>query len=214
MTTIAVSTVGLTGGIATGKSTVALLVREAGIPVIDADVVARDLLSPGAPLLQVLAEAFGRDILTDDGALDRARLRQRISHDPEARERLNALTHPAIRAEMAQRITREARAQHEASPSRVPVVFVEAALLVETGSYTQYAHLWVVSCSADIQLRRVIARDGSTEEDARALIAAQMPQAAKEAVATRVIRNDGGLEALRSEVLSALEADGLLPVSR
>lgn len=204
--------IGLTGGIATGKSSVARILRELGLPVIDADTVARDVMAPGEPLLAELAEAFGSEVLTADGALDRAFLRHLISHDASARERLNALTHPVIRRELLGRVI--AAADTQAQAGRSPVVFVEAALLVETGSYRNYSDLWVVTCNRHTQLERVMSRDQTSEADATALIEAQMPQDEKEAVATRVIRNDGDLQMLQRAVQAALSEDDLLSTSR
>jgi dephospho-CoA kinase len=201
-----VTLVGLTGGIATGKSTVAGILRSMGVPVIDADQVAREVVEPGEPALDRIAAAFGRDMLSPDGTLDRARLRKRIVRDPEARRTLESITHPPIRARIAARALELADAGHEH-------VVVEAALLVETGSYREYPILLVVSATPEIQIARLVSRDGITEEEARATLQAQLPLAEKEAVATHVIRNDGdraALEARVSEVWSKVTA----PISR
>lgn len=192
--------VGLTGGIATGKSTVGRLLAGWGVPVIDADQVAREVVEPGQPALAGIVEAFGPEVLGPDGHLDRAAMRRRISADPEARRRLEALTHPAIRAAIAHRLAALAAEGR-------PLAVVEAALMVETGSYRLYPELVVVSCDPATQLARLRARDGATEAEARAMVATQLPLADKEAVATHVIRNDGdraALEARTREVLAAL----------
>ncbi len=185
--------VGLTGGIATGKSTVARMVQARGVPVVDADQAARAVVAPGQPALQALVEAFGPDILDEGGHLDRARMRARIASDPHARATVERILHPAIRRWIADRL-----AAHAAEGAEIAVV--EAALLVETGSYRDYDALIVVSCDPETQVRRVMARDGVSRAEAEALIATQLPMADKEAVATFVIRNDGDLDDLAAQV--------------
>lgn len=185
---------GLTGGIGTGKSTVARLLREAhGVPVLDADEVAREVVAPGTPGLGEVVAAFGTEVLTAEGHLDRAAMRARIVADPEARRTLEGITHPriglAVMAWMA--------AQADAG---APLAGVEAALMVETGTWRRYPALVVVTCDPEVQVRRVMARDGVTEAAARALIAVQMPMADKVAVAHHVVHNDGSLDALRAQV--------------
>ncbi len=184
--------VGLTGGIATGKSTVAAILRDLGVPVLDADQAARRVVEPGEPALLALRAAFGEEILDSSGALNRAAMRQRIIADPEAKSTLESITHPAIRAWIAMELAAIAQQGHAAA-------VVEAALLVESGGYKLYGDLIVVSCDPDEQLRRVIARDNQTEAQARGIVAAQMPMAEKEKVATHVIQNDGGLIELRAQ---------------
>lgn len=184
--------VGLTGGIATGKSTVARMLAADGVPVIDADQVARDVVAPGQPALAAIVAAFGSGVVQPDGSLDRAHMRRRIIQDADARRTLESITHPAIRAAIA---TRLGELRSEGHPAAV----VEAALLVETGSHKQYPELIVVTCDPATQLDRVMARDGVTEAEARALISTQLPLAAKEAVATHLLRNDGTTEALHGE---------------
>lgn len=191
--------VGLTGGIATGKSTVGRLLRERGVPVIDADQVARQVVAPGTPGLRALIEAFGPQILAPDGTLDRASMRERISRDGTARSTLNAITHPLIGSAVAAELERLAR-------DGQPVAVVEAALMVETGSYRQYPQVLVVTCSPATQLSRLLARDGTSEDSARALVDAQLPMARKEAVATAVIHNDGALDDLERELDAAWAA--------
>jgi dephospho-CoA kinase len=188
-----VKVVGLTGGIATGKSTVGRLLRERGVPVIDADQVARDVVAVGSPGLAKVVERFGREVLLPDGALDRGKLRAIVVRDAEARKDLEAITHPAIREAIGTRLA-------DLAASGVPVAVVEAALMVETGSYRLYDALVVVSCAPETQLRRLVERDGHPEPEARAMIATQLPMAEKEKVATVVIRNDGDLDALRAQL--------------
>ena len=189
--------VGLTGGIATGKSTVGELFEEDyGARRIDADQVSRYVVQPGMPALKAIVDAYGADVLQSDGTLDRAALRSLVFASPAARKELEAITHPAIRQEIARRIAL-------ALESGVQVTLVEAALLVETGTYKIYPELFVVTCEPATQLLRIQQRDGVSEEAAAKIIAAQMPTAEKEAVATRVIRNDGDLNQLRREVQAA-----------
>lgn len=185
--------VGLTGGIATGKSTVGRLLAERGAAVVDADQAARAVVQPGQPALQAIAEAFGAEVLAADGTLDRPAMRQRITADPEARKTLEGITHPAIRLWVAERV-----GEHVAAG--VDVVVVEAALLVETGGHAMYPTLIVVSCPPEDQIRRLMARDGVDEQAARAIIATQLPMADKEAVATHVVHNDGDLDHLTAAV--------------
>lgn len=186
--------IGLTGGIATGKSTVARMLRERhGVPVIDLDVVAREIVAPGQPALQAIAEAFGPSVLQGDGSLDRRALRHLISEDEDARRTLEEITHPAIRLAAAERLAGLAA-------SGATAAVVEAALLVETGSYQVYPVLIVVSCHPGVQLQRLVARDDMTPDQARLLINTQLPMADKEAVATYVIRNEGSIEALEERV--------------
>ena len=185
--------VGLTGGIATGKSTVARMFEDRGAAVVDADQAARAVVEPGEPALQELVDALGPDILDADGRLDRPAMRERITRDPEAKRVLERITHPAIREWVVQRIS-----EHVARGA--PVVMVEAALLVETGGYKMYPTLVVVSCPTEMQIERVIARDGVDRAAARGFIATQLPLANKEAVANHVIRNEGDLAALEARV--------------
>ncbi|TNE88250.1 MAG: dephospho-CoA kinase, partial [Deltaproteobacteria bacterium] len=186
--------IGLTGGIATGKSTVASLLAERyGLPVVDADQVAREIVAPGEPALAAIAERFGDGVLQADGTLDRAVLRERIMANADDRAALNAITHPAIFVRMRERLAELEAAGHADA-------VVEAALMVETGSYRMYPVLLVVSCDPETQVQRVMVRDGVDEAQARQTLAAQLPLAEKEAVATHVIKNDNGRDALIAAV--------------
>lgn len=176
--------VGLTGGIACGKSTVARWLRDRGVPVIDADRVAREVVEPGSAGLARIVATFGPGALGPDGGLDRASMRERISRDPAAKSALEGITHPEIRRVIGERLAGLAQAGH-------PAAVVEAALMVETGTYRLYPVVVVVSCAPALQIERIVARDGVSEEQARALAATQLPLADKEKVATHVIRNDG-----------------------
>lgn len=191
--------IGLTGGIASGKSTVGRLLVERGATVIDADQLAREVVEPGQPALAELVARFGAAILTPDGQLDRKRLGAIAFSDPAARADLGRITHPRIAAASA-------RAIAEASERGVEVVFYEAALLVETRAHTGLAGLIVVAATPEVQEGRLVARDSLTLEEARVRIAAQAPLAAKIAVATWVIHNDGQLDHLQQQ-LDAVIAD-------
>lgn len=189
---------GLTGGISTGKSTVAGLLREAGVPVIDADRVARDVVEPGEPALAAIAARFGEGVLDDEGRLDRPALRAIVLADPEARRALEGITHPAIHA----RIGEELAALAETGTK---LAFVEAALMVETGSYRLYQGVLVVSCDPEVQLQRLMARNQIGRDEALRWTASQLPLADKEAVADELVINDGDRSALRAAVHAALE---------
>jgi dephospho-CoA kinase len=186
-------TIGLTGGIASGKSTVAGLFAELGVPVVDADAIAREVVEPGSEALREIVAELGESVLTPEGALDRKRVASIVFADASARKRLEAITHPRIAARSAEKIS----ALRE---SGAPYVLYEAALLVENGSYRAFAALVVVSASEATQLARLVERDGMSEADARARLAAQLPLAEKVKVADWVIENDGTLPLLRERV--------------
>ena len=191
--------VGLTGGIGTGKSTVGRILADDGVAVVDADRIARSVVAPGTEGLAQIVEAFGPDVLKSDGSLDRAAMRQRIATDPAAKAKLESITHPAIRQGIGDRVA-------ELADQGATHAVVEAALLVETGSYRFYPELIVVTCHPAVQLARVVARDGVTTEAAKALIAAQAPMADKEAVATEVIHNNGTLQDLEVKTRAVWDA--------
>lgn len=190
---MSVNVIGLTGGIASGKSTVARMLAERGAAVIDADQLARKVVEPGQPALAELVARFGAAILTADGQLDRKRLAAIAFSDDAARADLGRITHPRIAAASAQQIAAW-------SDAGANVVFYEAALLVENRAHTSLSGLIVVAAPEDVQVSRVMVRDGSTADEARARIAAQLPLAQKVAVANWVIENTGDLDALRAEV--------------
>jgi dephospho-CoA kinase len=181
--------IGLTGGIASGKSTVAHVLSSLGVIVIDADKLAREVVAKGEPALQEIAATFGADVLTPNGELDREHLGARVFAEPTARARLNAITHPRIAQLSAKRIA-------EALLTDVPYVVYEAPLLVETGAHRGLAALIVVATPPEIQIERVRQRDGLDMSAARARIQAQAPLEAKLAVADYVIDNDGSLPEL------------------
>jgi dephospho-CoA kinase len=194
--------VGLTGGIASGKSTVGKLFRQLGATVVDADEVAREVVERGSEGLGEIVTAFGPDVLAADGSLDRKKLGAIVFEQPEDRVRLERITHPRIFARSMQ-LMAAAAARNEA------LALYEAALLVENGSYKMMQALVVVAAHEATQLARVATRDGLDEAAARARMAAQMPLEKKIAVADYVIWNDGDLAALEArtrEVHGALLA--------
>jgi len=187
--------VGLTGGIASGKSTVAKFFAALGVPIIDTDQVAREVVEPGQPPLERLVERFGRTILTPDGHLDRPKLREIVFSDPKARADLEALTHPAIGTAV------EAWSAAAGGPYQVLIL----PLLVEKNLASHIDRVLVVDCNEELQIRRLQARDGSTLEQARAILNAQTSRAARLKAAHDVIQNEGDLSAVRDQV-SALHA--------
>ncbi len=191
---------GLTGGMATGKSTVAGRLRARGLPVIDADALAREVVAPRTDGLDAVVRAFGPSILDPTGRLDRKALAQIVFADAGARRTLEAITHPRIGALVAARAA-------ALDASGVALACYEAALIVENGAADRFRPLVVVTCPEDVQLARIVARDGATLEQALARIRAQRPMAEKIAAADYVIDNDGPLErtlARTDEVLDAI----------
>ena len=187
--------VGLTGGIASGKSTAAKFFGALGVPILDSDQIARDVVEPGQPPLGRLVERFGPSILTPDGHLDRPALREIVFSDPMARADLEALTHPAIGAAM------EARSAETGGPYQILVI----PLLVEKNLSAHVDRVLVVDCEEQLQLKRLRAREGSTLEQARAILNAQASRAARLKAADDVIHNDTDMNAVREQV-AALHA--------
>ena len=186
-------TVGLTGGIGSGKSAVSRLLRSYGAVVVDADLIAREVVDVGTPGLAAVVQAFGPQVLQPDGGLDRPALGRVVFADPQALARLNALTHPRI-AERTAELFREAAA------AGAQVLVHDVALLVEQGLAGRYDAVVVVAASPATQLDRLVRLRGMAEDEARARIAAQAPLEDKLAVATHVIHNDGPLEELEPQV--------------
>jgi dephospho-CoA kinase len=184
--------IGLTGGIASGKSTVAGLFAALGVPVIDADQIARDLVAPGTALLGRLVEHFGAQVLNTAGELDRRALRERIFADPAQRAALEALMHPAIMAEL----------QRRAAAAGGAYQLLVLPLLVEHHLKSSVDRVLLVDCSEALQLRRVQIRDGVTLAQAQAVLDAQASRAARLGLADDVIVNDGNLDRVRQQVES------------
>ena len=196
--------VGLTGGIASGKSTVAGMLADLGAFVVDADELAHLATSPSGAAYEQIVERFGREILDDSGAIDRARLGRLVFADPEARQALNSIVHPAVRSEAKRRIA------SYAVKGRAPMAIFDAALLVETGAYRDFHRLIVTRCSRETQIRRLTTRKAMTRDEAVARIDAQLPLDQKLVVAHYVIDTDTTLEQTRSQasrVYSSLLSD-------
>ncbi|HYW04352.1 MAG TPA: dephospho-CoA kinase [Gammaproteobacteria bacterium] len=182
--------IGLTGGIASGKSTVARRFTDRGITVVDADEISRAVVEPGQPALEHIVEAFGPEALDASGCLDRARLREIIFSDPEQRRRLEEILHPAIGAEMARRIA--------AAPG--PYVIMMVPLLAETAGRDRADRVLVVDVPEEVQIMRLVERDGVTAEQARAALDVQASRQQRLDIADDVIRNDGSVDALDRQV--------------
>ena len=182
--------IGLTGGIASGKTVVARLFAALGVPVIDADELAREVVAPGSPVLARIAARFGPEFVGPDGTLERRAMRTLVFSDPQARADLEALTHPAIFAVL------EERAAKAAGPYQILVL----PLLVEKQDERRVDRVLVVDCAEALQIRRLQARDGATLEEARAILAAQASRAARLQAADDVITNASDLQSLRLQV--------------
>jgi dephospho-CoA kinase len=186
--------VGLTGGIGSGKSTVAELLRARGATVIDADLLAREVVAPGTPGFRAVVARFGPGVVDPDGGLDRRALAGIVFADPGALADLNAIVHPAVRARIDDRL-RELRTTAEAG-----VVVLEIPLLVESGRSYGAAAVIVVDCPEDVALRRLVVERGMDEGDARRRMAAQLSRADRLAAADIVIDNSGSPAELAAEV--------------
>lgn len=182
--------VGLTGGIASGKSTVAERFARHGVPVIDADALARQVVEPGQPVLERLIQTFGPDILDADGRLNREWLRRRVFADPEQRRVLDRIMHPAIGLAMQQALR----------AAQGPYAILMVPLLVETGQHQLVNRVLVVDAPESVQITRLMARDGSDAEQAAAILAAQSPRARRLAAAHDIIDNEGLPEKLDAAV--------------
>lgn len=186
--------VGLTGGIASGKSTVSRMFSEMGCKVIDSDRITRQLFEPGTPVTAAVAAAFGARVLASDGSIDRKVLGELVFQNAELRQKLNSIVHPAIKERQA-----EFLAQTAAEDPRA-IGIVEAALMVEVGTYREYDKLIVVTCPPNIQRERLRDRSGLTSEQIEARIASQMPMEEKAKVADFVVDNSGDIGRTREQV--------------
>ena len=191
--------VGLTGGIGTGKTTVARMFADLSCDVLDADSITRSLFAPGQPVNRAVVEAFGPTVVAPDGSINRAVLGELIFHDSALREKLNSIVHPAI-------IQRQAAwGQEVAAQDPRAIAIVEAALMVEVGTYRNYDKLIVVTCSPEIQRLRIKERSDLTDEQIESRIASQMPLDEKAKYADFVVDNSGTLENTRRQVEAVLE---------
>jgi dephospho-CoA kinase len=178
--------VALTGGIASGKSAVSAAFARRGVPILDADLIAREVVEPGQPALDAVVAAFGSGILGEDGRLDRTALRAVVFAQPEARRRLEAILHPAIRQAFT------AASANAGGPYQVHAI----PLLAESGRAPEYDRVLVVDCPRETQVQRLLSRDQETPERAAAILAAQATREARLAIATEVITNTGTLDDL------------------
>ena len=190
--------VGLTGGIGSGKSTVARMLGGAGFAVVDADQVARDIMEPGSPVLEEVAAAFGADLIGDDGALDRGELARRAFATTEDTQRLNDITHPAIRAESERRFAAAEEAGEQA-------VIYDMPLLVDLGLNQDMDLTVVVDVDKEERIRRLVDKRRLDEADARARMAQQIDDATRLAAADVVIDNNGPLDALEPQVAALIK---------
>jgi dephospho-CoA kinase len=182
--------IGLTGGVASGKSTVAEMFAELGVPVVDTDVIAREVVEPGTPALDEIRETFGDEVIAADGSLDRTAMRGIVFADDAAREALEAIVHPRIRAETI--------AQATAAGGEYQLIVVP--LLVESPLRSFVDRVLVVDCSEETQVRRLLQRDAGSEDQARRMLAAQASREARLAIADDVIGNEGDLGDTRRQV--------------
>jgi dephospho-CoA kinase len=187
--------VGLTGGIASGKTVVANMFRSLGTELIDADAISRELVHPGAPCWREIVDHFGESILGDDSRLNRKRLAEIIFRDSDARVWLNRLLHPQILELIRERIGRV----QQQNPRRL--IVVEAALLIETGTYKEFDRVVVVAANEQTQRVRLMERDGLNLEEAKRRIETQLPIKEKVKVADYVIDNEGSLEEVKRQVV-------------
>ena len=192
--------IGLTGGIASGKTTVARMLAELGAIVVDADQISREAVMPGSAALAALVEEFGSDILLPDGTLDRARVARTVFHDPAARKRLEAILHPAIRQLADQKLTELRKVGTE-------VVLYVAPLLIEAGAVSRVDEIWVVHVDQATQISRLMSRDGLTEQEALQRIAAQMPMEEKRKYGKVVIENGQGIDQTAKQVKQIWERE-------
>lgn len=189
--------IGLTGGIGSGKSTVAGLLSERGAHVIDADRVAHEVYAPGTAGFDEIVERFGDDVVGEDGAIDRARLGALVFRDEKALADLNGIVHPLVRAEVASRLAAIVADDPGA------VIVIEAALMTETGWSGGAGRLWAVVAEPEVVLDRLVNLRGMDAEEVRRRMAAQADNASRRKSATRVIENNGGLLDLEAEVQAA-----------
>ncbi len=188
--------IGLTGGVASGKSTVSAALRAHGAAIVDADAIAREVVRPGGPAYQAVADTFGPSVVGPDGALDRKALAARVFADPAARKRLNALTHPHIRRRMGEEAARLS------ADGGAPVVVFDVPLLLDTtdGRDLDLDGIIVVYADRDTQLRRLVERDGLSAEEAGRRLDAQVRLEDKVKRADWVIDNSGTADATRAQV--------------
>lgn len=190
--------IGLTGNIATGKSTVASMLAELGAMVIDADHVAHQVMRQGTPVYDQIVATFGRDVMAVDGKIDRAHLGRIVFADPAALRQLEEIVHPAVKIEVDRRM----------ATAESPVVVVEAIKLIESGMHRSCQTLWVTTCPVEQQIERLVQGRSLSVQEARQRVAAQPPQAEKLEVADVVINTAGSIEHTKRQVYAAWKAIG------
>ena len=191
--------VGLTGGIASGKSTVSGMFRDIGVPVIDADVIAREVVAPGSRALEAIVDTFGEEILTEEKSLNRARLGEIVFSDPAKKKVLERILHPEIIAEQDRRLRDLER------EGRTPVAIADAAVMIESGSWKRFDSIVVVDCDESQQIGRLRRRNGMNEKEAIRRVNAQMPLSEKVKYADHVIDNRGSIDDTRKQVEALME---------
>ncbi|MEW6731564.1 MAG: dephospho-CoA kinase [Acidobacteriota bacterium] len=191
--------VGLTGGIAVGKSYITRVLAELGCHVFDADQIARDVVAPGTTGYQQVINEFGSEIVASDGQLDRAKLGQIVFHDEIKRQRLNEILHPIIIAEQNRRMVEVAAREPQA------IVVVDAALMIESGSYKRFDKLIVAYCDRETQIKRLMQRNQLTYKEAEARVASQMPSEEKRRYADFAIDTSADFEQTRQDVINVYQ---------
>lgn len=186
--------IGLTGGIASGKTSVADYLAKLGAEIIDADIVARDVVAYGSPALKEIENTFGPGVLQLDGTLNRTKLGSLVFDNPDALAKLNAIMHPKISEKINEKIT-------QYKESQVKVVILVAPLLIEVGLYKQVDKVWLVHLDPQTQLNRVMKRDNLTKEDAQKRINSQLPESERLKYAHEIIDNSGSWEKTCDQIL-------------
>jgi len=185
--------IGLTGGIATGKTSVARFLGALGAEIVDADQLAREVVQPGSPALLKIRDLFGHQVLQEDGSLNRQAVRDRVFSDAGKRLQLEAIMHPAIKKLALEKLDAARRCGSE-------VAVYMAPLLIEAGATDRVDEVWVVTLRSEVQVSRLMSRDNCSREQAEQIIAAQMPLVEKERFGVVVIENSGSLEETRRQV--------------
>lgn len=189
--------IGLTGSIASGKSTVSKMLKNEGYPIIDADLVARLVVEPGTETLEQIRQAFGSEVISVDGTMNRAKVGEIIFNDPVSRKTLNDIIHPAIRQEMLKQ-------RYELLEQGFKTIIMDIPLLFESRLQYLVDKILVVSVTEENQLKRLVERNGFTEQEARARINSQLPMSVKEDGADAVVYNNGSLEETSQQLMRVL----------